>query len=400
MIYDVCNVFKSIENNNGNFLLFSQYTNDLAKSSVDPGYNVRPSRFLCLNLNKTSLNNISQESDNNVIIPKYLQNFYENGLSYMRTFYNKSYTPLLSSIDFYVRLLQIVLGKSWVLDSAGGILSNYIVYDNEIDLESWSDGFADIIINIPSGASKKTYNLNNVNDSSIEALGNTLGKWEWPDVNDNYILGRSINEHLPIPGTLTGNNISTYIGNKAVDFNHQNSFFDYLISSNTSSTEEDSFTFNTILICYDIIDEHNNPIYKDLPMGIYITGTWDSANNSFLNSITIYKSVDSALNVGSSWSLRISTKFAPTPIGQLKVEDTAVESGAITNSLSAIMSANAELIRTINNMSKKMWVDTQSYRDLLAIFKDGRTNIPYIKNINGTNYWFVNGKNTEVPVYQ
>ena len=406
MIYDVCNIFKPINNTNGNFLLFSQYTNDLAKSSVDPGYKVRPSRFVCLNLNNNHVNNLKSwglsNQDVNYYIPEYFQNFYENSNSYMRTFKGDEYTPFMSSSNFLMRILQMILGDEWSSTNVvNNALSNCIVYDNKIDLESWNDGFADIILNIPSNSSKKSYMLNGSYSSyrDFENLAKyAIGYTQYDNINNQYILGWSSNDNLPISGAVSGRYVTGYDGSK-INNGSQYSLFDLLLYSITDDSVE-SFTFNTILLYYDIIDEHNNPIYINLPMGMYFMGSWDSNNNTFYNPITIRKNVDSALGVGSSWSLRISTKFAPTPRGQLKVEDTAIESGAIVSSLSAIMSANAELIKTINNMSKKTWIDTQSYRDLLAIFKDGRTNIPYIKTINGTDYWFVNGKNTEVPVYQ
>lgn len=414
MIYDVCNIFKPTDNVSGNFLLFSQYTNDLAKSSVDPGYKVRPSRFFCLNLNNTSLNNLKNkglsDTGNNYLIPGYLQNYFENGLSYMRTYKGDDYIPFMSSVDFFIRLLQITLGDSWSSDTIDDVLSNRIVYDNKINLESWSDGFADVIINIPSNSSKKTYSLNSTISTFVtpSGVGDQLGNFNTPNINDQYILGwsASSNPTPPINGSVPGQTITCYDGSLLLSgetsisgFAKPKSLFDLLMPS-TIDEESESFTFNTILLCYSIIDEHNNPIYTDIPMGMYFTGNWDSSHDTFRNPITIQKSVDSALNVGSSWSLRISTKFAPTPQGQLRVKDVAVESGATVSSLSAIMSANAELIKTINNMSKKTWADTQSYRDLLAIFKDGRTNIPYTKTINGTSYWFVNGRNTGMQVYQ
>ena len=36
----------------------------------------------------------------------------------------------------------------------------------------------------------------------------------------------------------------------------------------------------------------------------------------------------------------------------------------------------------------------QNLQDMLAIFKNNRINTPYIKEIAGKSYWFVNGKNT------
>ena len=34
----------------------------------------------------------------------------------------------------------------------------------------------------------------------------------------------------------------------------------------------------------------------------------------------------------------------------------------------------------------------EQYKELLSIFKNNKTNVPYVKDINGKDYWFVNGK--------
>ena len=400
---DVCNIFKSIDNENGSFLLFSQYTNDLAKSAIDPGFKVRPSRFFCLKLGVNSIANCASIVGNQSTgetIPKYLQNYFENELSYMRVNKKDSYTSFMSSTDFIVHLIQILLGSNWDnTDYSESVLSNYMVYDGIIDSNSWNDGFADIILNIPSGSSKKIYQFksDDYNKKTLSEFKSLIGVVNYDDINNGYIMGWKASDQIPISGNVP-NTIICYDGNKLNQtVSIRDSIFDIIFNSR-NDTDADLFSFNTILICYNVLDEHNNIIYKDIPMGIYFTGPYDSSIYNFKNYVTIYKTNEDALGVGSSWSLRISTKFAPTPQGSLKVENVATESGALTSSISALMSANAEMIKTINNMSKKMWIDTQSYRDLLAIFKDGRTNIPYIKNINGVNYWFVNGRNTNVQV--
>ena len=35
---------------------------------------------------------------------------------------------------------------------------------------------------------------------------------------------------------------------------------------------------------------------------------------------------------------------------------------------------------------------TQYMKDTLSMFRNNRTNVPYLKEINGENFWFVNGK--------
>ena len=38
----------------------------------------------------------------------------------------------------------------------------------------------------------------------------------------------------------------------------------------------------------------------------------------------------------------------------------------------------------------------QSIKDSVAMFKNYRTNVPYIRNVDGQPMWFVNGRNTGV----
>lgn len=41
----------------------------------------------------------------------------------------------------------------------------------------------------------------------------------------------------------------------------------------------------------------------------------------------------------------------------------------------------------------------QMFKDHLSEFRNRRTNVPYIREVGGTPYWFVNGRNTGQPVY-
>jgi hypothetical protein len=42
--------------------------------------------------------------------------------------------------------------------------------------------------------------------------------------------------------------------------------------------------------------------------------------------------------------------------------------------------------------------NAENLKNHYNLFKTSKTNIPYIQNINGEPYWFVNGKNTDVKV--
>ena len=47
----------------------------------------------------------------------------------------------------------------------------------------------------------------------------------------------------------------------------------------------------------------------------------------------------------------------------------------------------------MNTVISNIIKQSQDIKDTLAIFKNNRINVPYIKEINGSKFWFVNGKN-------
>jgi hypothetical protein len=42
--------------------------------------------------------------------------------------------------------------------------------------------------------------------------------------------------------------------------------------------------------------------------------------------------------------------------------------------------------------------NAENLKNHYNLFKTSKTNVPYIQNVNGEPYWFVNGKNTDVKV--
>lgn len=381
---NVCNIFRPISNETGNFLLFSQYTNDLTQSTTDSSRRVRPSRFVCLNLDPTKFGASNLKTE----IPKYFQNVFENGISLLRNLDdNNVVDDSVFSTSFWVSFIS----KIFTAD----VTSN-IVYDGRIGLSSYKDGFADILLDIPSGSKKKYYQFN---EDEWDSQPTTVENFQGPFVSQtchqgNYISGWSASDNIPINGSLTAGNVDVWKGWEEVK--PESSDFDSIFQEEIEVQGADnSFLFNTIVILYDIVDSNNQTIASDIPMGVFFTGTVE--NNSITNPVTIYESEQTAYGVGSGWSLRICTRFAPTPQGYLKIEEVAVESSALTQSISALLAANAETIKTINESSQRIWVNSQGIRDTLNIFKDGRTNVPYIKEVNGINYWFVNGRNTGQP---
>lgn len=398
-------------NTTGNFLLFSQYTDDLARSVVDTNYKVSPSRFVCMSLgnklynnSNTLLNNYMPSAtvsglDGNSNGPGFFQNIFENGICLLKN--DQTISKHNFSASFWGRLAQLVSGAE---NSGNNSLKESIKYFGDIDIESWEDGFADIIVDIKSGSYGKTmsYNQNTTGSSNWGTLSNFINACGTTQkTQGNYISGWVSGDNLLISGSLSSGNktipcgalsgTSTNIDNGS----DSTSIFEQIFNID-SPTNLDSFTFDTVLLMYDIIDPSTDEqLAKDIPLGIYFTGDIDSSNHTIKNPVTIYSQSSNAYGAGSGWSLRIATKFSSLPKGTLKVEELAIESGAMQTSLSAQLSACAELIKTVHDGFSKNLKELQDIYDMMNQFRnDQKVNVPYIKD---DGYWYVNGKNTGKP---
>ncbi len=384
---NVTNIFNALTNETGNFLIFSEYTNALSRASIDPNYKVRPSQFVCLDLGDDDIQKfdgtlVEPGTNYNEIIPRWFQNCFEAGIAGLKNDL-KVVSPHQFSIAFWTQMARIYDG----VDNLAGILK----YVGDISTLSWKDGFADIILDITSGSKGQVFErITDIPEDVDEYLtdcGNTTF------INpDGFISGWTSTE-IPLSPAARETDYICYYNNTSGIYNDDSSILDQTFSSKDSS--ETSFTFNAILVLFEITDDNNGIIYHGIPMGIYFTGVVDE-NANITNPVTIYSNEKDAYGAGSGWSLRICTRFTPTPIGTVQIYEVALESQAISDSISALLVANAETLKNINEFSQKQWVNSQSYRDLLGIFRNGRTNVPYTKKINGMDYWFVNGKNTGV----
>lgn len=398
---NICNIFNPINKDTGNFLLFSQYVEDLSRSVNDSTIKVRPSKFICMNVDNVFQENaktytlIDQESpfgdDYTKYIPGYFQNIFENGIIAL-----KDNDGDVSSVDFSLQFINCLQKLSMNQDTDS--LPSYIKYVGDIDSTSWENGFADIILSIGSNSSPVSAAYKDTIPAHDQSeLDNELG-----EDDKYYIHGWSEATTLPL-SPLTTENVAV-----ASDWSGVTSgvsAFDMFMNF-TEDTTATLFTFNTIVILYDILDSNNTIISTGIPMGMYFTGSGNSTG--ILNPVTIYKSDESAYGAGSGWSLRICTRFSSVPYGNLRVEEISLEPGVIPESISRVLGATAEAIQTVRKFADKSIYNSQGLRDLYNLVKDGKMNVPYVREVDTyvegevtkVKYWFVNGRNTEVPVYQ
>ena len=87
----ICNLFNRLDKNSGNFMLFSQYVEDITHNYAEgENWKVIPSRFVALDINYNAINKslVMPNGENlNEGIPKYIQNCFENACAYGREHY-------------------------------------------------------------------------------------------------------------------------------------------------------------------------------------------------------------------------------------------------------------------------------------------------------------------------
>lgn len=357
----ICNVFNEITKKTGTFFTFSQYLEDLTQwDTQSTYYRVVPSKFVVLELPKLE--------DGNEKLPKILQNYFENGCALWRE--DKKWNPEYSTTLFWNALFdkEIILKD----ESSQEILN--IKYVGDINLQSYNQhngmGYSEIYCHIPNDAPEYVYTFNteNVESGGSKTSGETISGYNLGQLNG----WEKIEEDI------------TYIYNQKYNFSWDKS------DLKTAKKLTDLYEFNSIIVLYDIYNQ-NSKIYSGIPLGMYVTSTYDG-DGAMQNPITKYVSCDDIYNSGTSYGLRICSRFMATPNqDNYIIRDVELDNGGYSN-MSTVLSKISESQNKIDEVVSKMYNCVQQHKDTLAIFKNNRTNVPYIKEINGENYWFVNGR--------
>lgn len=375
----VCNIFNTLNISGGTFLTFSQYTEDLTRELSNPqGYHISPSKFIALNINYNSFYNEDDKKPNNKYsgnkeLPKMLQNEYENACAFFRDKY-VDWTPNHARMLLINTLIEKGLLKLNT-DSKNPELCE-ISYIGDINMVSSDtiDGLSynELFCYIPNDAKKANYYINQTD------------KGEPIKYTDTYIKGYDSSDELPLSGQI----YNTYY-----TYNTQ-----YSIINAQLKNSESEFVFNTIIVLYNIYSINNNgdmtEIYTNIPMGIYFTGDVQE-DGTLSNTVTKYVSSNEVFGSGTSYGLKICTRFTASTVGSKIVGiNTSTESA----STALVMSEMYKTLNSINKIIANNATNLELLKTSLAAFKNDRTNVPYIKNIDGHNYWFVNGRNIGILV--
>lgn len=447
----------------GEFFMFSQYTEDVTKEqSMKSGYRVIPSKFVVLNLDiKNVFNNpnipvsspimIDEETneysmvigeDNtthkpiivkgcNNIISQIFQSYFENANSYIRNHAGEEGFPIGNWDDKKRGYASELLWRT--LEQWGFIhkpkpeerITDFDYYDEimyigDINIHSnhkvGSYSYDEIFCHIPAKENAYYYRLNQsigiepisypyASDSGYDILNFPLEGWTditYPHPKNNPVANRAITYHDPNLGFQyrIGGNIPI------LNFRKSN---EYTPSPRYTKSDNDSYKFNAIIVFYDVLysEPGDEPryLYEGRPMGIYLSGPVKDDTDGLSNEFTKFIANNDAYGQGASFGLRLMMRYTPTPNNSTYTPNNSTYAMEVAagghdyETITEAMGSIADAIVDINRTCKDQHAMYQSYKDHLAKFRNRRINVPYVREVAGIPYWFVNGRNTGQSVY-
>lgn len=380
----VCNLFNTLSNLSGNFIMFSQYVEDITRNFTDgDNWKIVPTKFVALNIDYATLKSnrdfidrvLNKGNDTlNSGIPKYFQNCFENACAYGRT--HTTWSPLISRNLFWNCMFD---GKftTTAKYSSGTSETKYIpevVYYGDINMHSYNEhqgmGYGEIYCYIPTDAGKMNCQVVEIDDRSYDTSNSSV-----------YLEG--------FVGDAT-KSIENYSQVYSYNKDFSMTFDDDTIGQLQNSVDS-KYGINTIVVLYSIFNKLNDTwqvLYSNIPMGMYFAGNFDDSGN-LTNVVTKY--VSTSYGSGTSYGLRICTRFSATSNGNIINTDIVTDDSGYTN-MCQLMTAMSENLSRMMEISQSAHNTTQSYKETLAAIKNNRTNVPYVKDVNGVDCWFVNGR--------
>lgn len=417
-----CSLLKPVDNLTGTFFLFSQYAQDLTKQYSNPdSYRCVPSKFIAMDLD---FQNIKSEGEDENFYAKRLgeifQNYFENSCTFLRGKYGDNWIPEYTRTLLFQTLEKYnMVNIENTIDSDGepikdlGISRN-IQYIGDIDIYSYNDnkdgvGYNEIYCYISNQAKCTDYKFGTTGGFDVYTYnGFIICGYKAPE-DYNYTLYNGLSCEAQIDNniyTIGKYSFNPYINTTKTDLidtfvpcileekNIENS---YRIDENGNPL--DKFNINSIVVLYDIVSKYEedgvvkeNIIHKNIPLGIYFTGTLD--NDCIMsNKITKYVNSEQIYNQGTSYGLRICNRFITNPFSTEIIENTVKGSSNISEIAPVLEKIGEMLISSKETIKSNDDIFTL-LNSHLSQFKNNKVNIPYIRTLGKKKYWFVNGKNT------
>lgn len=411
----------------GTFYLFSQYADDLTRQNAQgDAYRVVPSKFGAFNINYHG------KTDSG--IGQLFQNTYEHSCAAHRSQMSNdtdasSFTPNEAADLFWITMksLDSSLEAVTATDNTDFPPMSSLMWVGESDVCGTTvidgDAYSEIYCFVPGSARPRSYHVSMNNYSTPRTIDGTFDyPFGWTsstyptntgiphtDIGNLTIASTRIPTVFlpgedPVPGDLMESHAAAF------DENTENVPYDEI-----PDWPSNWFEINTIVLFYDVVakDQHGDYryIYTNIPMGIYFTGPIDPESSgqqtqSLMNSVKKYISHDDIYGQGTSYGLRITTKFTAAPSVSMDTANpsspnvTVVWAGHTVSEAAAIIDSMRSAADAVLDSIAQNSARSAELADHLAQFRNKSTNIPYIRRVNNEPYWFVNGRNTGTKVNQ
>jgi len=395
-----CNLLRSLTGN-GTFFMFSEYAENLTKSYVQENqYRVIPNRYAMMNLN--------YEGKTPQMVGEIFQNYYENACSVFR----KQDSSILTAGKLANELLWKTLYKYGFITIGSKdnfTFINELHYIGNINLTPFEEidgvGYNELWCYVDNNVKAMRYHTTYPENQSVNA--------EFVGSVDNYISGFDSTNYPTANADLNGKIVNEDTGMSYIDFNDTNTKGYYMEDVQTAAiipyeltsmadgvitqSVDDSgdvqkeFRINTVIVFFDVYDSNSDILYKDIPMGIYFTGT--PTDGTLTNEVIKVVADELIYNQGTSYGLRINTKFVCTPqttdVNVLKINGL---NGEEADRYCALLSSIADSQTLMETMVVNQTEFSQAMKNHLAMFANYRANVPYTRVVGGVTHWFVNGR--------
>ena len=365
------------QNQDSNFLTFSNFTEALTGNFLSTDWKVYPSRFLCL-----YIPTLVDEQSKQDFIKNYLVAYYENKLAFLRDYYTKQLNNSNNVKEFDIEgdtnalawLFETI--NKYCKDNSTEYEINFIGEVTEFDYKgTYTDSIC--IIDASEGYKEgtnqlKTYNINV--DSKVNIL--------YSDDNEN-VLDKSIlyNWTTSELANTDYENLNVKLDNN--DDNTYSIYSEYELT--TDVTDRTNLRFNVIIPLFDITNiyatsnfnsveesfskeenlEYKNYVYNESTNTLekvsidYSSKELRSINNPmgiWFSDEVIELKRDKESKYAPSWSITISSQFKPFPYsGQYLNNDiTSTDNQQAFQTYAPILARQSTLNYELSNISSRL----------------------------------------------
>lgn len=416
MIQGKCNLLKPVNNLTGTFFSFSQYAQDLTNQYVNPdSYRCLPSKYIAMELDYSVIDG-EDISERGKELGNIFQNYFENACTFLRV--NSEWNPEDSRTLLFQTLQKF--GLMTVKKINNNSISEEIKHIGDINIYSYNDnedgiGYNEIYCYIPNEAKCVNYLLNESNTSNDTVAYDSSyicgyeGQTPFNGLSYNVVEKKTeegVENIYPLYIDSYNDYFSYSVGQfvqRAAENENAPSTIKTFVPNCLESTypsddvqrNYDKFNINTIVVLYDIVRKTSvgdQILYRNIPLGIYFTGCLDNDAGIMSNTITKYVNSGQIYNQGTSYGLRICTRFLSSP-NSTEIKDISVNGSAVSEIAPVLEKMGETLIAVEDSIAESSQIQTE-LKTHLSQFKNNKVNVPYIRKIGDKKYWFVNGKNT------